>query len=320
MTNDYLITVIIPVYNADIYIRPALASIIQQTYQKLEIIIVDDGSTDNCMDYVRDLIENDYRTKVIKQKNSGKSVAINNALDMASGDFWLIQDADDISYPDRIARQLNTLINSPELAAVYVGHDIILNEKQFAPKYEKLSSEQCDTLIQNFKMPAHDATGMYRVSMVNNMRFDPELRIGQGVDFVLRTGEKYPIALLGECLYTYRINYNSTIRKDPINNIEKINLVIQKACKRRGLNYTNHKLVSGTGYKSKIRAANNHLISHCMDSVICLKRNGKITEAIRVGLTCVRLNFIDYYNYKPLLYSLMPLYMIQIYKKLKRRA
>ena len=80
MDNRPLVTVIIPVFNAGAYLRPAVESIINQTYSNLEIIIIDDGSTDNCINTITDIIKQDSRVLLISQKNAGKAAALNRAV------------------------------------------------------------------------------------------------------------------------------------------------------------------------------------------------------------------------------------------------
>ncbi len=317
MNHNPLVTVIIPVYNASEYLRPAVESIINQTYENLEIIIVDDGSSDGCMDSIFDLITKDARIVTLQQQNSGKSVALNRAMDVMHGEFWGIQDADDISYPERIEKQLAVLLDKKELAAVYVGHDLLVKGRQFAPTFRQKETEECKESIVAFKMPAHDPTGLYRVSMVRELRFDSELRIGQGFDYVLRVGEKFPVLLAGECLYTYRINYLSTIRKNPPQNIEWVSLVIQKACKRRGVDFKEYRFNPGGEYKKKKRSQDNHIISQSMESVIDLKGASRIWEALKVGFICSTLNPFDWYYYKPMVYGMLPLKLISLYRSCK---
>src|SRR3954470_18479754 len=120
-----LVTVVMCVYNAGKYLRPSLLSIIDQTYRNLDILIIDDGSTDGCFNSVQDLLV-DERVRVIHQANSTKPVAINRALDRIRGEFYAIQDADDISYPTRIERQVRALLNHPNLAAVFCGNELII--------------------------------------------------------------------------------------------------------------------------------------------------------------------------------------------------
>ncbi|SMC83685.1 glycosyltransferase family 2 protein [Papillibacter cinnamivorans] len=97
--NSLLISVIIPVYNARPYLRRCLDSVLSQTYTQLEIILVDDGSTDGSGDICEEYIKKDTRIKVLHQENRGQSAARNAGLDIARGDCVGFVDADDWIYP-----------------------------------------------------------------------------------------------------------------------------------------------------------------------------------------------------------------------------
>ena len=90
-----LISVIVPVYNVEKYLRKCVDSIVAQTYTNLEIILVDDGSPDNCGKICDEYAEKDSRIKVIHQKNGGLSAARNAGLDIATGDYIGFVDSDD---------------------------------------------------------------------------------------------------------------------------------------------------------------------------------------------------------------------------------
>lgn len=313
-----LVSVLIPVYNAGDYLKEAVLSIINQSHLELEIIIINDGSTDGCLETISDL--KDARLRIIHQENQGKAAALNRAFEELQGDYFIIQDADDKSDPQRIEKQLACMTRNPELAAVYIGHDLILGEIQFAPSFEEISVAECDAMIKAFKIPAHDATGMYRLSLIKGMRFDKSLRIGQGVDFVLRIGEQFPMMCLGECLYTYRINYSSTIRQDMNKNNLSVNSVREKACQRRQLDFERFKvLLQKQSTFFKHRNADTHIIPHCMKSVLNLKSKQRFNEAFYVGWQCFILHPLDFYYAKPLLYALAPLSIIGFYRQLKQK-
>ncbi len=229
---------------------------------------------------------------------------MNKALSLIKGEYWLIQDADDLSYPERIEKLVGELVANQKLAAVYSGHDLLVGDRQFAPTNSPMTVAECRFEIDNFRMPAHDATGMYRTELTNLLRFDPELRIGQGIDFVLRVGELYPVSRLNQCLYTYRINYQSTVRRNPNNNIKWVNKVIKKTCARRGLDYAPHCLYESTVRGKHSRSKQNHIVPHCMESVVDLKINGQLYKAIQTGIACFKIAPADPIFYKPLLYSI----------------
>jgi glycosyltransferase involved in cell wall biosynthesis len=320
MDNRQLVTVIIPVFNAGAYLRPAVENIINQTYSNLEIIIVNDGSSDNCISTITDLIKQDKRISLINQENAGKAAALNRALDIMKGDFWVMQDADDISYPRRIEKQLQAMQENPELAAVYVGYNLMLNNVRFAPTFDYISPRDCKDYIRQFAVPGHDATGMYRSAFTEHLRFDETLRSEEGIDFIIRLGEEKPIMLLGECLYTYRINYGSLTRRDRDFTLKYINIVKQKTYQRRnpGAEEFGMPVQKKPGF-FKHRDFDTQIVVHCMDSVLQLRRIGKFIEALKVATVCLRIHPFDWYYYKPLFYSVLPLKLISSYRAWKDR-
>lgn len=97
-----LISIIVPVYNVEMYLSRCLESVISQTYKNIEIILVDDGSTDNSGKTCDEYADNDTRIMVIHQKNCGQALARNNAIQYASGDYILYVDSDDILTIDHV--------------------------------------------------------------------------------------------------------------------------------------------------------------------------------------------------------------------------
>lgn len=311
-----MVSVLIPVYNAGDYLRPSIQSIISQTYSNLEILIMDDGSTDGCMDTIANL--KDSRIRIISQKNSGKAVALNRALEELSGTFYAIQDADDISYPHRIERQVECMLENPKLAAVFTGHDIILGRQRIAPTFSGKSTNECRHGIEQFRMPAHDATPMFRVSLVRKFYYEPTLWIGQGFDYILRVGEHHPMLVLGKCLYSYRVHFDSTIRKNVLQRKQMIRNVLERSCERRGLNPSDYLSVNSERIsKFQHREMETHLVPHFMESVLDLRRADRKRKALKTAFVCLRLHPCDPYYYKPLVYFLAPLMLIKYYRSTK---
>ena len=89
------ISVIVPVYNAEKYLKKCLLSVINQTYKDWELILVDDGSTDKSPQIIDNIGKRDARIKVIHQKNAGPGVARNHGLEIAMGDYIVFLDSDD---------------------------------------------------------------------------------------------------------------------------------------------------------------------------------------------------------------------------------
>ncbi len=106
-----MISVIIPVYNLKPYFNEAIESVISQSFTDLEIILVDDGSTDGCGELCDHYAALDPRIKVIHQKNRGLSGARNAGLDVCKGDFIAFLDADDAYHPDALSRAMEAIFS-----------------------------------------------------------------------------------------------------------------------------------------------------------------------------------------------------------------
>ena len=111
---DPLITVAMPVYNAGSYLRLAVMSIVAQTYQNWELLIIDDKSTDSSLENIADI--QDPRVRIlVGDCNQGLAARLNQAIDLAKGQFFARMDQDDISHPERFALQLQKLLADPLL-------------------------------------------------------------------------------------------------------------------------------------------------------------------------------------------------------------
>jgi glycosyltransferase involved in cell wall biosynthesis len=110
-----LVSVLIPCYNAAKYIGQTLESVFRQTWQNIEVVIVNDGSTDNSADIIRSFCRPNLT--LLEQTNRGQTAALNACLALASGDLVQYLDADDLIGPDKIALQVARLLNSPQSVA-----------------------------------------------------------------------------------------------------------------------------------------------------------------------------------------------------------
>ena len=298
-----LVSIVMSVYNAGEYLRPSLLSIINQTYRNLDIVIINDGSTDGCFETIQDLLH-DERICVTHQVNATKPVAVNRALDRIRGEFYAIQDADDISHPKRIERQVQMLLANPHLAAAFCGNELIINGEFIAPLFSAKTEENCLADINAFRLPAHDPTGMFRVALVGDMRFDTSLPVAETYDYILRIGERYPMIVLGECLYSYRILSNSLTRRAPLWRKQLEIDAFRRACERRGLH--DEPVGETSDRKSRNSMVDNNIAAHFMKSVLDLRRSGRRWAALTVGWRCACLHPADFHYYKALVYALMP--------------
>src|SRR5690625_6791695 len=129
------ISVIMPAYNEERYIAESIQSILNQTFQDFELIIVDDGSTDKTFEIASSF--NDPRVKLYKQQNSGPAAARNKALSLAKGKYIALQDADDRSKPERLEKQYDFLENNLDYIAVGTDADYIDKDGFFIYEHTK---------------------------------------------------------------------------------------------------------------------------------------------------------------------------------------
>jgi glycosyltransferase involved in cell wall biosynthesis len=111
------ISVLLPVYNDEDTIGDALESVLNQTFDRYEVIVVDDGSTDRSADIVREYTDDASVRMVSHEANQGLPAALNTGLKTAEGKFVARQDADDISCPDRFETQYEYLTANPEVTS-----------------------------------------------------------------------------------------------------------------------------------------------------------------------------------------------------------
>jgi glycosyltransferase involved in cell wall biosynthesis len=118
------ITVLMTVYNGEKYLREAIDSILNQTFTDFELLIINDGSTDNTPEILRSY--DDPRIEIVRNfENLGRPKSLNIGLGLAKGEYIAIMDADDISFPDRFTKEVNYLDNNPDVAMVGTGRENI---------------------------------------------------------------------------------------------------------------------------------------------------------------------------------------------------
>jgi glycosyltransferase involved in cell wall biosynthesis len=317
---DPLVTVVIPSFNAGDYLLPAVESILNQTYTNLEVLLVDDGSTDQSIATLERI--NDKRLTILRQRNTGKSSAMNRAISFSKGEYIVVQDADDTSYPNRIEEMLTWMLAHPDLGMLFSCYDLIINNQRIAQTFSPLSEEDARQAIDEFRMPGHDPTIMVKAAVAKEFSFDPSLAIGQGFDFVLRVGEKYSCMRIGECLYSYRIFNGSNTKKSVAKRKNFVRQVLRSAYNRRRLDLPSYLEASNDALATQVvtsRDLDNNLPAHFMESVLDLKKVNRYFEALRVGMFCVKLHPNSFHYHKAWIYSLLPLRLVHYFRHKKSK-
>ena len=211
-----LISVIVPIYNVEKYLTKCLDSIINQTYKNLEIILVDDGSPDNCPKICDEYAKRDKRIKVIHKKNQGVSVARNVGIESSEGKYICFVDSDDFISNDFLTKLINK-IKEENSDAVICDYYTYKNDKEYKHINKNWKKIVCNDLSMYFGnlRNVHRAVwaALYKKNIIKDLRFNPELKIAEDFLFllqVLKNAEK--ISYVNECLYYYFINNDSVMR------------------------------------------------------------------------------------------------------------
>lgn len=203
-----LVSVVVPVYNAADHLRDTLDSIFNQTYKNLEVVAVDDGSSDDSVEILKSYGD---RVVVVQQANAGPAAARNLGVEKANGSWIAFLDADDLWQPDKIEKQIQGLggCSWSYTDSIFMGG--VNDGKRDSELNDKLSGEVLDALICcNFI--GTSSVMIRRDVFLDIGGFDRSLRSIQDWDLWMRVAGEHPIAYLDEPMVRYRVHAASTSR------------------------------------------------------------------------------------------------------------
>jgi glycosyltransferase involved in cell wall biosynthesis len=231
-----LVSIIIPAYNAAGFVATTLSSVQQQTYTQLEIVVVNDGSTDSTAEIVGQYAQSDPRIKLLSKTNGGVAAARNWGLKHAQGEYVAFLDADDIWHPTKIERQLETLLeatNQTGQGGIYALYRFIdeKNEVLASGTFRTMHGGLATHLISQ---PVENGSSLMtrRDLALAVGGFDTSYReIGAGgaedFDFELKLAARVPIYVVSEYLVGYR-KYPGNMSSDKLLMARAIEAVIAK--------------------------------------------------------------------------------------------
>ncbi len=224
---DKKITIIVPIYNTSKFLPKCLDSILNQTYQNLEILLVDDGSTDNSGSIADEYSKKDARIHVIHQANLGQSAARNHGLKLATGDFISFIDSDDEIKPSFIADLLNSFNQSTSLSVCGMHYKRLKNQSaknvyinQLRPKRQSESEKAYILyLLATDGRMYSSVNKLYRTKTAKTLRFNEKINFAEDTEFVLNYLKKAQgdISFVLKPLYIYNFGTDgSTINQTAI--------------------------------------------------------------------------------------------------------
>lgn len=212
------VSIIVPVYNSEKYLERCIDSLVNQNYQNIEIILVNDGSTDNSENIIKKYSKIDNRIKIITQQNQGPNIARKKGVELSSGNYLMFVDSDDYIHKDTV----NILMNyASDYDVVYFG----LTYKSFktSSKVKELNQTEIRNILLSSKKFNSLCTGFYKKELFENINnFDIQIKYAEDYLINLEVLSKVnKLLLLESKLYYYQSNDNSTTKSNDLNLIKK---------------------------------------------------------------------------------------------------
>ena len=202
--NDELISVIIPTYNRGYIIKKSIESVLAQTYTNFELIIVDDGSTDNTKQVIDEF--KDYRIRYIFQNNAGACAARNKGISVSKGKYIAFHDSDDEWFPDKLKIQLSALKKTG--AEIVVSQMLLKNAEYGETVIPQLTVSQ---FLYLHTMPPGIGTQtlLMKKEVAEAVRFDPIMPRFQDMEWLIRAVKNYKTFFIKQPLVDYEIQEDS---------------------------------------------------------------------------------------------------------------
>jgi glycosyltransferase involved in cell wall biosynthesis len=235
-----LVSVVIPAYNAAATLAETLASVLAQTYRRLEVVVVDDGSADATADIVAAIAARDARVRLVRQANAGASAARNRGIAETSGALVAFVDADDLWAPDKIARQVAALHAAGDGAGLCYTWFVTIDTRGrilqpgARPQHRGavLPALCTNNFVGNGSSMLVRRTGLDRVGGYDESLHRHGLFGSEDYDLLLRMAEAYEFAVVQDHLVGYRVVAGS-LSSDRENMVLSHRLVAERAARRR---------------------------------------------------------------------------------------
>lgn len=230
-----LVSVIIPCYNREEYIKQTINSVLEQTYKKIEIIVIDDGSTDNTREILDSYGNQIQVLEHPNRQNKGQSAAINLGIKKSFGKYIAILDSDDYWDPTKIEKQIDFLNLNPKYGVVYAnGFQVDANGKNkskiFDTNHVQTNNPEDILLNSYFNIPSN---ALIKKDIFKKAGyFDERLRSAQDHDMAIRLSEVSKIVYLNETLWYYRRHDDSQSGKHILRRWQNGFYVLANAKKR----------------------------------------------------------------------------------------
>lgn len=221
------VSVIITTYNSMQYLPETLYSVLGQIFTDFDVIVIDDGSTDQTIDWVNTV--HDPRLTLISQKNQGVSVARNTGICHAKGQYIALLDGDDVWEPTKLLEQVKIMDSDPDIGLVYTWLALIDEQSRPTGRIMKPDSEGkvWTSIIEN-NMVACSSVMVRSACFENVGIFDSNLLVAEDWDLWIRIAASYSFAVVREPLVQYRLHSNSKSKNYPAM-VQNFRTIIERA-------------------------------------------------------------------------------------------
>jgi glycosyltransferase involved in cell wall biosynthesis len=206
-TNTPRISVLMPVYNAERFLRQAVDSILEQTYADFELIAIDDGSKDASGTILDEYAAQDPRVRVFHQENQGLVTTLNRAIELSHGEYLARQDGDDVSFPLRFEQQAAVLDSQPDVVLVSGGFEVFDEEDEFLYREVLPTDDQEIKRAMYLRNPIGHGSVMFRkdAALAAGLYSDQH---GPTEDYELwsRLAKQGKFAAVEQAVYHWRVN------------------------------------------------------------------------------------------------------------------
>ncbi|MBI2269192.1 MAG: glycosyltransferase family 2 protein [Bacteroidetes bacterium] len=209
--SNHLVSIVIPAYNAELFIKETIDSVLNQTYKNFECIVVDDGSKDSTSGIVKELTKSDKRIRLIKQANQGVSAARNAGATNSTGIYIAFLDADDIWVPEHLELLIQEL-QTHKLEFVQSNYQTI---DQNSKKLNYQSNAKGGNIFRHLLLGKYDhysgisGTMVTRTAFNKTGGFDINLSNVADWDFFLQYARPFQIGLVNKVTWLYRLHSNN---------------------------------------------------------------------------------------------------------------
>lgn len=217
--ENSLVSVIIPTYNRANLVTRAIASVREQLYSNIEIIIVDDGSTDNTKRVINDIDSSDAIIKYVYQTNKGVSVARNKGIEISSGKYVAFLDSDDTWHKEKISIQVEFMEENPEFSMVLceifsVKDDSIINSSNQTDFFQKDGDNFLNVIKNLYGISGIGSSLLAKRNALTAVGgFDPNLTTAEDRDLALRLSAKYKVGSIKKHL-VYVLKQPNSLSKE----------------------------------------------------------------------------------------------------------